>query len=63
MACIGNTLLRNKKLGRKTRKEKEYLEDLRADVSISLKLAKIEKRGRMWTGLIWLRIETNDGLL
>ena len=56
-------MLRNKKLGRKTRKEKEYLEDLRADVSISLKLAKIEKRGRMWTGLIWLRIETNDGLL
>jgi len=44
-------------------KEKEYLEDLHTDVSIILKLASMEKRERMWTGLIWLRIETNDGLL
>ena len=50
------------KIRSEDQKEKEYLKDLHANVSIILKLTYMEKRGRMWTGLIWLRIETNNGL-
>jgi hypothetical protein len=40
-----------------------HLEDLDVDGKMILKWILKEQSGRVWTGLIWLRIETRDGLL
>jgi hypothetical protein len=44
-------------------RERDYLEDLGVDVRLILKWISKEFDGLAWTGLIWLRIGTNVGLL
>jgi hypothetical protein len=44
-------------------RERDHLEDLGVDVRIILKWISKKLNGLAWTGLIWLRIGTNGGLL
>jgi hypothetical protein len=44
-------------------KNRDHFDDLGIDGMITLKLILKKWDGRAWTGLIWLRIRTRDGLL
>jgi hypothetical protein len=44
-------------------KEREILQYLVVDGSITLKQIFNKEGGRAWAGLIWLRIGTSDGVL
>jgi len=44
-------------------KERSHLEDLDIDARIIPKWISKKQDGKMWTGLIWLRIGSNGGLL
>jgi hypothetical protein len=44
-------------------KERSYLEDLDIDGRIIPKWISKKWYRKMWTGLIWLRIGSNEGLL
>jgi hypothetical protein len=44
-------------------KERDSLEDLGIDDRIILKWVSKMLVGRAWTGLMWRRIETSDGVL
>jgi hypothetical protein len=44
-------------------KERDHWEDLDLHGKIKLKWILEKQNGKVWTGLIWLRIETSGGLL
>jgi hypothetical protein len=44
-------------------RHEDHLKDPGVDGRIILKLIFKKWNGRVWTGLIWLRIGTSDGLL
>ena len=44
-------------------KEKDHLEDTCIDERVILKRIFRKGDGETWTGLIWLRIKTGDGVL
>jgi len=44
-------------------KEREHSEDLGTDCKITLEWILEKYGGKEWTGFIWLRIRTSDGLL
>jgi hypothetical protein len=53
-----HTILRSVNL-----KERDHSEDLGVDGRIILEWISGEGGGKVWTGFIWLRIETTGGLL
>jgi hypothetical protein len=44
-------------------KGRVHVEDLGVDGEIVIECILEEEGGKLWTGLIWLRIETSGGLL
>jgi hypothetical protein len=44
-------------------KGKDQMKVLGADLRIIIKWILEKQGGRLWTGLIWLRIQSSDGLL
>jgi hypothetical protein len=44
-------------------KDRDHLYDLGIDGKIIFERALGKYSGKVWTGFIWLRIETNSGLL